>query len=142
MRTCLSVAAVMIIIAMPLYCGAQKNAPAGSTHNTSIDSKDKQGKDQIPPLRELCILNYKTDFSTLADKYKEDLFFLHCKFSVFRAHVNADIALCYTGAGFLADMRRQIALVVDHVQGYAFLNVAGIGCIKGAGRAGFDAQGA
>ena len=74
MRTCLSVAAVMIIIAMPLYCGAQKNAPAGSTHNTSIDSKDKQGKDQIPPLRELCILNYKTDFSTLADKYKEDLF--------------------------------------------------------------------
>ncbi len=76
MKKCLSIAAVLIIIAIPLFCGAQKksSAKAKAKDNSASNSKDKQGKDQIPPLRELCILNYKTDFSTLADKYKEDLF--------------------------------------------------------------------
>jgi tetratricopeptide (TPR) repeat protein len=62
----------LIIILIPLFCAAQKNQKNPSRVSKSPD--DKQGKDQIPPLRELYVLNYKTDFSTLADKYKEDLF--------------------------------------------------------------------
>jgi len=74
MKKCLSLAVVLIFITIPLFCGAQKKTQGKSKNNTSDNTKDKQGKDQIPPLRELCILKYKTDFSTLADKYKEDLF--------------------------------------------------------------------
>ncbi|MEI6889034.1 MAG: tetratricopeptide repeat protein [Bacteroidales bacterium] len=74
MKTCRSIAYTLIIIAMPLFSGAQKKADAKAKEKPATNSKDKHGKDQVPPLRELCILNYKTDFSTLADKYKEDLF--------------------------------------------------------------------
>lgn len=75
MKKCLSIAAVLIIIMIPVFCGAQKKTPAkAKKDNTTQNPKDKQGKDQVPPLRELCVLKYKTDFSTLADKYKEDLF--------------------------------------------------------------------
>jgi len=70
MKKCLSIAAVLIIIAIPLFSQSRKQTP----QNTKTTAKDKQGKDQVPPLRELCILKYMTDFSTLADKYKEDLF--------------------------------------------------------------------
>ena len=75
MKKCLSIVVVLIIIAIPLFCGAQKKAPPkAKAKDNAAGFKEKQGKDQIPPLRELCVLNYKTDFSTLADKYKEDLF--------------------------------------------------------------------
>ncbi|MCX6287917.1 MAG: tetratricopeptide repeat protein [Bacteroidetes bacterium] len=74
MKKCLSIAVVLIIIVIPLFCGAQKQAPVKAKDSTKDNPKNKQGKDQIPPLRELCVLDYKTDFSTLADKYKEDLF--------------------------------------------------------------------
>lgn len=76
MKKCLSFAVALIIIAIPLFCGAQKTKPSGPQKqaNAISNSRDKQGKDQVPPLRELCILNYKTDFASLADKYKEDLF--------------------------------------------------------------------
>ena len=66
MKKCFSIAAALLIIIIPLLCSGQKKTPE--------NPKEKQGKDQIPPLREICVLNYKTDFSTLADKYKEDLF--------------------------------------------------------------------
>ena len=66
MRTSPYAALALIFIAIPLFCGAQKMG-TDKTTNT-------KGKDQIPPLRELCILKYKTDFASLADKYKEDLF--------------------------------------------------------------------
>ena len=74
MKTYHFIAYILIIIAIPLFSGAQKKADAKAKENPAVNSRDKLAKDQIPPLRELCILNYKTDFSTLADKYKEDLF--------------------------------------------------------------------
>jgi tetratricopeptide (TPR) repeat protein len=59
-------AGILIFITIPLFSNAQKKSPG--------DLKNKQDKDRMPPLRELSVLNYKTDFSSLADKYKDDLF--------------------------------------------------------------------
>ena len=68
MKKCHFFSVALIIIVIPLFCGAQKQALINAKDYANQNSKDKQGKDQVPPLRELCILNYKTDFSTLADK--------------------------------------------------------------------------
>lgn len=59
-------AVFMICFIIPLLSHAQKKA--------SADPGKKQEKEQIPPLKELYDLNYKTDFSSLADQYKDDLF--------------------------------------------------------------------
>lgn len=75
MKRCLFIPAVLVIIAVPLFCSAQKTQKKQPVQASAMQGfNDKQGKDQVPPLREVCILNYRTDFSTLADKYKEDLF--------------------------------------------------------------------
>ncbi|MEI7492490.1 MAG: tetratricopeptide repeat protein [Bacteroidota bacterium] len=74
MKKRIATISLLIIIAIPLFCSAQKQPAAKAKAKTVQNPNDKQGKDQIPPLRELCILEYKTDFSTLADKYKDDLF--------------------------------------------------------------------
>lgn len=75
MRKSFRIAAALLIIVLPFFCNAQKKQNPNTKKSTAtVNPNDKQGKDQIPPLREICILNYKTDFSTLAEKYKEDLF--------------------------------------------------------------------
>jgi len=74
MKKILCVVAICLGIAMPLFSWTQNNVPPKSKDNSTGNTRNNQGKDQVPPLRELCVLNYKTDFSTLADKYKEDLF--------------------------------------------------------------------
>ena len=74
MRKCSYIAAALLIVVLPVFCHAQKKENSKATPTATVNPGDKQGKDQIPPLRELCILKYKTDFASLADKYKEDLF--------------------------------------------------------------------
>ena len=66
MKKVLIIAGIVIFTNVPFFSTAQEKSPA--------DLNNKQEKDQVPPLKELYILKYKTDFSTLADQYKDDLF--------------------------------------------------------------------
>jgi tetratricopeptide (TPR) repeat protein len=76
MKKCFKIATLLLVLILPFWSHAQKKNPRQDAKGSAatVNPNDKQGKDQVPPLREICILKYKTDFASLADKYKEDLF--------------------------------------------------------------------